>query len=149
MDILDRIKKHVTVDPRTGCWVWTGAFKNAKPNLYVYDTRQFSLPPRPWMRDGKSFNHPIRILKRPPKGRRLIRICDKPDPELPAETILGSPYCCNPEHWTYFGEVRELPEPNERLERIRGYYFDGSMTLDEIRDNYGDEIADTLKSEDF
>lgn len=136
---LDRIRSKVTVDPRTQCWIWTGAFKDAKPNIYVVDEHQYSKPPRPWMRDGSSFNHPIRILKRPPKHRRLIRLCEERG---------GSPFCCCPDHWTYIGEPPRQDE-NPALDRCREYYAEGMMTLDEIRENYGDEIADQIKEEDF
>lgn len=153
MDTLDKIKRKVTRDPLTGCWIWTGALKNARPNLYVSNGRQFSLPARPWMRDGKSFNHPIRILKRPPKGVKLIRTCDRimENESVPLQDQRwGSPLCCNPDHWTYNNEVLEDAEDlDPDLELARTYYSEGAYSLDDIRDRWGDEIADQLKAEEF
>lgn len=136
--ISDRVLNHVEISP-DGCHVWTGALH--PPGMRQYNRYDQSSgatrvnPPRPVMKVGGRLTHPVRALLQVPKGRRLMRLSG-----------CTSNWCVNPDHYTYEGKPkRQDPE----LDLARTYWLEELMNLDEIRDRFGDEIAETLKAEDF
>jgi hypothetical protein len=89
--ILERLLRHIVIDPVSGCWIWTGCIQKSG-----YGQIGGEAPSRR-IRRVHIVSYELHVGPVPP-GLKLDHICHKADGSCPGGFACRHRRCCNPAH---------------------------------------------------